>query len=114
VRRDRLILRLLARCRGRILRARGGPADRGGQRAVVDEAGHALVRERRAELVGVDRQVRHRVAADSVQDAAGVFRDHFDMAVEQHPVSRLGRIAVAERMPAVVRLGVLQDRDHAQ
>ena len=81
------------------------------QVAVVDETGHALSGERPGEAMRIDRKVGARVPADRVKDAGGIPGDHLDMAVEQHPVARLGLVAVAERMPAMVRLRVLQDRD---
>ena len=87
---------------------------RAGQLAVVDEAEHALRAERSRELVRVHGQVRQRVGADGVQGGAAVPGDHLDVPVEQHPVSRLRPVAVAQRVPAVMRLRVLQHRHHVR
>ena len=62
----------------------------------------------------VHGQVRQRVGADGVQGAAAVPGDHLDVPVEQHPVSRLRPVAVAQRVPAVMRLRVLQHRHHVR
>jgi hypothetical protein len=63
------------------------------------------------ERVRIDRKVGTRVAADHVEHAGRVPGYHLDVVVEQHPVIRLGLVAVADRMPVVMRLRVLQDRD---
>ena len=47
-----------------------------------------------------------------VRSAPGrIAGDHLDMAVEQDPVAGPWLVAVAQRMPAVMGLGVLHDRD---
>ena len=89
-------------------------ACRADQFAVVDESEHALAGERGRELVRVDREVRQRVAADGVQGGAGIPGDHLDVPVEQHPVARLRLVTVAERVPAMMRLRVLQHRHHVR
>ena len=89
-------------------------AGRAAQLAVVDESEHALGGERGRELVRVDREVRQRVPADGVQGSAGIPGDHLDVPVEQHPVAGLRPVAVAERVPAVMRLRVLQHRYHVR
>ena len=86
-------------------------AHRAEQLAVVDESGHALRGQRAGERVRVDREVRQRVPADRAQRPGRVAGDHLDVAVEQHPVARLRLVAVAQRVPALVGLGVLHDRD---
>ena len=83
------------------------------RRAVVDEPDHALPGQRHAELMGVHGEVGQRIAADRVEHSVGVLRDDLDMAVEEHPVARLRPVSVAERVPAVVRLGILNDGDDA-
>ena len=85
-------------------------AHRAEQLAVVDEAVHALRGQRAGERVRVDREVRRGVPADRAQGSGRVAGDHLDVAVEQHPVAGLWLVAVAKRMPAVVRLRVLHDR----
>ena len=63
--------------------------------------------------MGVDGEIGQRVAANGGQDAIGVLRDHLHVAVKQHPVARQRLIAVAQRMPALMCLGVLQDGNDA-
>ncbi len=82
-----------------------------GHRTVVDEANDPCRGQRPRVLVGVDREVRQRIPADGVQHPARIVRDHLDMPVEEHPVPREGCVAVSQRMPAVMSLGVLLDRD---
>ena len=60
----------------------------------------------------VHRVIRQRVAADGVQDASVVAGDDLHMTVEQNPIAGLSLIAIAERVPAVVALGILEDRHH--
>ena len=91
-----------------------GPVRRAAQVAVVDEAEHPHGAERSREPVRIHRQIRQRIAADGVQGGAGQPGDHLDVPVEQHPVSRLRPVAVAQRVPAVVRLRIGQHRDHVR
>ncbi len=81
--------------------------------AVVDEPGDALIGERAGVLVSVHRQVRRRVAADRVQHSAVVLGHDLHVAMEEHPVARLGGVAVPERAPPAMGMRVLQYRDHA-
>jgi hypothetical protein len=102
---------------GRRLSAGGGErawGGRSGKRTVVDETHNALGGQRIGVLMGVDGVVGPRITANRVQRSAGVAGHHLDMAVEQHPVARLGCVAIAQRVPAVVCLRVLLDRDDAQ
>ena len=89
-------------------------AGRADQLAVVDESEYALGCERCRELVRVDREVGQGVGADAVQGGAGIAGDHLDVPVEQHPVAGLRLVAVSERVPAVMRLRILQHRDHVR
>ncbi len=108
----RLLLRLLTgRCR---LRTGGWLARGTGQRAVVDESDDPLGAEGIGILVGIDGEIRQRIAADRGQDSAGVLGDHLDVAVKQHPVAGHRLVTVAQRMPAMIRLRVLEDRGNAQ
>ena len=63
--------------------------------------------------MGVDGEIGQRVAANGGQDGIGVLRDHLHVAVKQHPVARQRLIAVAQRMPALMCLRVLQDGNDA-
>ena len=80
------------------------------KRSVVDEAGHALSTQRIRVLVCIDREVRERVATDRMQHPARVAGDYLDVAIEEHPVARQWPVAIAERMPAMVCLRILEDR----
>ena len=80
-----------------------------GEVPVVDEADHAVGSQRPAVGVGVDREAGVGVRADGVEHPAGVAGHHLDVVLEQHPVTRLGLVALADRVPAVVRLGVGHD-----
>ena len=91
-----------------------GPVRRAAQVAVVDEAEHPRGAERSREPVRVHGQVRQRVAAHGVQGGAAVPGDHLDVPVEQHPVSRLRPVAVAQRVPAVMRLRIGEHRHHVR
>ena len=82
-------------------------ADHGQSCAAFASLTLALGAERSRELVRVHGKVRQRVAADGVQGAAAVPGEHLDVPVEQHPVSRLRPVAVAQRVPAVIGLGIL-------
>jgi hypothetical protein len=77
---------------------------------VVDEADHAVRRQRPAVRVGVDREAGLGVRADGVEHPARVSGHHLDVVREQHPVARLGLVAVVDRVPSAVRLGVRHDR----
>ncbi len=107
-------------------RSRRGTGRRGGGRqgarrrtaagreiSVADKPGHALGGQWSRVLVGVDREVGQRVSADRVQDTTGVLRHDLHMAVEQDPVAGQRIVAVAQRVPAVMRLCVLQNRRDA-
>src|SRR5437762_1016454 len=54
------------------------------------------------------------IAADRVQGGAGKPGDHLDVPVEQYPVSRLRTVAVAQRVPAVMRPRIGQHRHHVR
>ena len=105
-----------ARSRGRRGR-RGGSTARGGRRlaevAVVDKPLDALLRERVGEGVGVDREVGQRVGPDRIERPVGIAGHDLHVPVEHHPVSGLRLVPVAERVPALVRLRVLDDRRDA-
>ena len=77
---------------------------------VVDEADHAVRRQRAAVGVGVDRQAGVGVRADGGEHPVGVAGHDLNVVLEQDPVARLGLVAVGDRMPAAVRLGVRHDR----
>ncbi len=62
----------------------------------------------------VHREPGQRVAADRLQRTARIPGYHLDVPVEQHPVARLGPVAIAQRVPAVMCLRVLLDREHVQ
>ena len=94
--------------------AAGGPVRRAAQVAVVDEAEHAHAAERCREPVRIHGQLRQRVAAHGVQGGAAVPGDHLDVPVEQHPVSRLRPVPVAQRVPAVMRLRIGEHRHHVR
>ena len=96
--------------RGTVGRTVSG-AHRAEKLAVVDEASHALRGQRAGEGVRVDGQVRRGIPADRAERSGRVAGDHFDVAVEHHPVAGLRVVAVAQRVPAVMSLGVLHDRD---
>src|SRR5579859_7296401 len=81
------------------------------QLAVVDEADDALGGQWAGVPVRVDGEVGQRVAADRVQESGAVPRDDLDVAVEQYPVPGLRLVTVAERMPALMCLSVLQHGD---
>jgi hypothetical protein len=49
-----------------------------------------------------------------VQDAAAVVGYDLNMPVEEHPVAGLRVVSIAQRMPAVVVLSVLEDRQHVR
>ena len=110
--------------RGRVLLAGGRPGRRrGGRRrrrsrrdgvgrlelSVVDEPLDAVVAERVAERVRVDREAGQRVGADRLERPADVTGHDLDVPVEHDPVAWPGRVPVAERVPAPVRLRVLND-----
>jgi hypothetical protein len=84
-----------------------------GEIAVVDKAEDALSGQRIVVGAGVDGEIRQRVATDGVQDTALVFRDDLDVPVEHHPIAGSRQVAVAQRVPAVMRLRVLADGDDA-
>jgi hypothetical protein len=63
--------------------------------------------------VGVDREIWQRIAAHCVQYAAGILRDHLDVAVKQHPVAGQRFVTVTERMPAMMCRCILANRDNA-
>ena len=96
----------LDRCR---VIPRGLP--RSGQGPVVHEAGHARRGQRPGVLVRVHGEVRQRVPADGVQHPARIVGYHLDVPVEQDPVPRQRRVSVSQRMPAIMSLRVLLDRD---
>jgi len=79
---------------------------RGEHLTVVDESRHCLGAKWIAELMGVDGEVGLRVTADGVQDSVGILGDDLHVAVEQHPVAWLWPVGVAQRMPALVCLGI--------
>jgi hypothetical protein len=100
-----------------VVTSRSGPLATGRRRsgsleAIVDETGNPLAAERTWVAVRVHRVVRQRVAADRVQDASGVVGHDLHVTVEQNPIAGLRLIAIAERVPAVVALGILEDRHH--
>jgi len=49
-----------------------------------------------------------------MQHARGIFGDHLDVAIEQYPVARGWLVSVAQRVPALMRLRILQDRDNSE
>ena len=104
--RCRLVRRRLERRR---LIPRGWPPAR--RRPVVDEADHARRGQRPGVVVRVHGEVRQRVPADGVQHPARVLGDHLDVPVEQDPVPRQRGVSVSQRMPAIMGLRVLLDRD---
>ena len=75
---------------------------------IVDEPDDTLRAQRIRVFVGVDREIRHGIAPDCVQDAAGIFRDHLNVAIKKHPVAGQGFVTVAQRMPPMLRLRVLE------
>jgi hypothetical protein len=64
--------------------------------------------------VGVDREIWQGIPADGVQNSAGILRDHLHVAIEQHPVAGQWFVAVAQRVPAVMRLRILENRGDAK
>ena len=65
-----------------------------GELTIVDESDDIPGPQRITVLVGVDREVRQRVAADSVQDPRGIFGDYLDVTVKQDPVAGERLVAV--------------------
>ena len=100
--------RLLTRCGMQVPVRR--PARGTGNLTIVDESGDTLRAQRVRVFVGVDGVIRHGIAPDRVQDATGIFRDHLNMAIKEDPVARQRFVTVAQRMPAMRRLRVLDHR----
>ncbi len=109
-----LALRLAARHGGHARRRFRRLVIGGEQLTVVDESGYALCAQRITELVSVNSEVGQRVTADGVEDSVGILRDHLDVAVKQYPVAWLRPVGVAQWVPALMCLRILEDRDDAE
>jgi hypothetical protein len=96
------------------VRARSRMARSTGQVTVIDEASDTLRAERVTILVGVDGKIWQGITPDRMQNAAGILRDDLDVAVEQDPVAWLWLVMVAQRVPAMMRLRILEDRGHTE
>src|SRR5262249_43420742 len=104
-------LRTLRRARWPLSASGGGRLAAGWCRGawpqpIVNETGNTMTTQRSGIDVRVDRVIRQRVAADGVQDARVVVGDDLHMTLEQDPIAGLRRVAIAERVPAVVPLGI--------
>jgi hypothetical protein len=84
-----------------------------GDRSVIDESDNTLVIQRFTIYMRVDGEIWQRISADRVQDPVGIFRDDLDMIIKEHPVAGLRLVSIAQRVPAVMVLGVLADGDNA-
>ena len=94
---------------GYVLMAARRPVRGIGYLSVIDEPDDTLGTQRVTIFMGVDRKVRQGIASDGVQDSAGIFRDNLDVVIKQHPVAGLRPVAVAQRVPAMMGLCILED-----
>jgi hypothetical protein len=100
--------------RGHLLTA-ARRAHRGAQElAIVDKSYDALGIKRITIFMGVDREIWQGIPAGGVQNSAAILRDHLHVAIKQHPVAGQWFVAVAQRVPAVMRLRILENRGDAK
>ena len=94
---------------GYVLMAARRPVRGIGYLSVIDDPGDTLGTQRVTIFMGVDREIRQRIAAHGVQDAVRIARDDLDVACEQHPVAGQRLVAVTQRVPAMMGLCILED-----